>query len=194
MHRLLVPLGLLLLSACATVTQGTTESITVTSEPTAATCTLQRDGALIGAVNPTPGSVTVSRSTRDITVRCERQGVQPAVQTVSANFQAMTLGNILLGGVVGIVIDAASGAMGDYPPNVHVVMPPLGAAAGRAAWFEARRRELVAQADERIAAVRASGCEGSRRAACDRAVGLILEQRDRDLAELDRQRAAEPAT
>ena len=197
MLRPLALLALLLTSACATVTTGTTQSVTITSEPTGATCRLERDGATVGVVNPTPGSITISRSTRDLTVRCERPGNQPGIRTISASFQAMTLGNIILGGVVGIVVDAASGAVGQYEPNIHVVLPPgqFGSTDNRDAWFDARRREIVAQFDERIAAVRAA-CEapGQRRSAaqCTQAVEALLAQREVELRVLERQRSAAP--
>lgn len=197
MLRPLALLALLLTSACATVTTGTTQSVTITSDPTGASCRLERDGATVGVVNPTPGSVSISRSTRDLTVRCERAGHQPGIRTISASFQAMTLGYILLGGVVGIVVDAASGAVGQYEPNIHVVLPPgqFGSTGSRDAWFEEQRRALVAQYDERIAAVRAT-CEahGQRRSAqqCNQAVEALLAQRDVELRVLERQRASSP--
>ncbi|MBY0339217.1 MAG: hypothetical protein K2X11_21570 [Acetobacteraceae bacterium] len=190
MFRCLALLGLLLTTACATVTSGTTQNITVTSEPSGAVCRLERDGATVGVVNPTPGSVNISRSTRDLTVRCEREGFQPGVRTISAGFQAMTLGNIILGGVVGIVVDAASGAVSQYEPNLHVVLPPaqLGGQA-RDEWFDARRREITARFDERIAAVRGS-CTGRRQndPACAQAVTALQQQRDLELRMLDDER------
>jgi hypothetical protein len=117
-------LALLIAPACSTITTGTTQAITVTTDPPGATCQVQRDGQLIGVVNPTPGSLTIGKSTRDMVVNCTRSGNLPGSNTVQADFQPATLGNILLGGVVGIVVDAASGAMGTYPPSVAVVLPP----------------------------------------------------------------------
>ena len=98
MIRAFVLLALLLTSACATITTGTTQSMTVTSEPSGAICRLEREGVTVGVVNPTPGSVTISRSSRDLAVRCEKQGFEPGMRSISASFQAATLGNILLGG------------------------------------------------------------------------------------------------
>jgi hypothetical protein len=49
---------------------------------------------------------------------------------VRADFQAATLGNILIGGVIGVVVDAASGAMGTYPPSVAVILPSATSVAG----------------------------------------------------------------
>ncbi len=112
-------------SACATITTGTSHTMTVTTEPPGAACILARDGATVGAVNPTPGSVTISKSTRDLAVTCTRDGYAPAVQSVSASFQPATLGNLLLGGVVGIIVDASSGAANRYPDAVALSLQPV---------------------------------------------------------------------
>jgi hypothetical protein len=37
----------------------------------------------------------------------------------------MTAGNILVGGVIGLGVDAASGAMNEYDPVVKVAMSPI---------------------------------------------------------------------
>ena len=202
MIRAFALLALLFTSACATITTGTTQSMTVTSEPTAAICRLEREGTTVGVVNPTPGTVTISRSSRDLSVRCEKPGYQPGLRTISASFQAATLGNILLGGVVGIVIDAASGAVGQYEQNLHVVLPPgqLGLSATRDGWFATRRGEITAQFDERIATIR-SRCRppgrDSRRqadAACNQAMEALTSQRELDLRILEQERQASPTT
>jgi hypothetical protein len=169
--------------------------MSVTSEPSGAVCRLTRDGETVGVVNPTPNSVSVSRSTKDLSVRCERDGFQPGVQTVSPNFQAMTLGNLLIGGVVGVVVDAASGAISQYPTNVHVVLPPAQLAApNRNEWFDGRRREIVAQYDERLAALR-TACERPEAArnrqtqqACREAIDGAAAQREAELRTLEEQR------
>jgi len=202
MPRAFALLALLLTSACATLTTGTTQPMTVTSEPAGAICRLERDGGVIGVVNPTPGSITISRSSRDLSVRCEKQGFEPGLRTISAGFQAATLGNILLGGVVGIVVDAASGAAGQYEPNLHVVLPPgqLGATDNRNAWFDARRREIMAQFDERIADVRgrcsAPLRDGRRQsqATCNQAAEALTSQRELELRVIDQERRASPTT
>ena len=124
LRRILPLLALLLAPACSTITTGTTQAVTVTTDPPGATCQLQRDGQTIGVVNPTPGSLTIGKSTKDLVVNCTRVGHLAGSNTLRADFQPATLGNLLIGGVVGIVVDAASGAMGTYPPSVAVVLPP----------------------------------------------------------------------
>jgi sugar transferase len=116
-------LALLLAPTGSTITTGTTQAVTVTTDPPGAACHLQRNGRSVEIVNPTPGSVTVGKSPRDMQVTCTPAGSLRGSGTLAAEFQPATLVNIILGGVVGIV-DAASGAMGTYPPVVAVVLPP----------------------------------------------------------------------
>jgi hypothetical protein len=123
-RRLLLPLLLAaLLPACATVTTGTTSNISVLTEPSGAVCTLSREGEIVGVVNPTPGTVRVSNSSRQLDVRCLRSGYDPGLGAIPAEFQAMTVGNILLGGVIGVVVDAASGAATRYPGTITINLP-----------------------------------------------------------------------
>ena len=70
-------------------------------------------------------AVNVSKSTRDMAVNCTRAGNLPAAQVVRAEFQAMTAGNILIGGVIGLGIDAASGAINKYDDEVTITMHPI---------------------------------------------------------------------
>ncbi len=194
MHRILALLGLLLTTACATVTQGTTATIAVSSEPPGAICTISREGQPIAVVNPTPGTVTISRSTRDLSTRCERAGHLPGIVATPAGFQAMTVGNLLLGGIIGVAVDAASGAMGTYPGAITVTLPPAQFATpeSRAEWFANRRREIDRNAEERIAAARAA-CPAGRSAprgapsACDQSVAFIEQVRLDQLRQLDEQ-------
>ena len=70
----------------------------------------------------TPGSVTVGRSKHDISVRCVKAGYQDGVGVISSQFEGWTAGNILVGGVVGWGVDAASGAQNEYPKNFQIAM------------------------------------------------------------------------
>lgn len=188
-------LGVLLLAsllpACATITTGSTQGISVISEPASASCSLQREGAIVGVVNPTPGTVQVSKSVRDISVRCTKPGFSAGVTPLPAQFQAATLGNILLGGVIGIVVDASSGAMGRYPETVMVNLPAesYGSEQGRDAAFLTQAASVRQIFQERLAVVRGQ-CGTDNRVQCDARVRDLETERDAELARLDQLRAA----
>ena len=177
------------LPACATITTGTSQSLTVLTEPAGAACTLTRDGTIVGVVNPSPGTITISKSTRDVAIRCTRQGNLPGVTTATPQFQAMTAGNLLLGGVIGLGIDAASGALSYYPANVLVTLPPesFSSEQSREGFFIQRAADIRRLYDERALAVRSSCTPGDRQA-CDTRIGALERERNEELGRLDAQR------
>jgi len=160
-RQLLLVSQLAFLAACATVTTGTEHTILVESEPAGATCLLQRNDSNIGAVNPTPGSVRISKSRHDLLVKCERADHQATSRLITASFQAMTAGNLLVGGVVGLATDLASGAAVTYPDSVNVVLWPTSfpSADERTAFYEARRAEARADYQQRYEKARGA-CGG----------------------------------
>lgn len=189
MHRLLVLLLAALLPACATVTSGTTQNISMITDPPGATCQLQRGGGIIGIINQTPGTANISRSSQAITVNCTRPGSLPAVQTIPAEFQAMTAGNILLGGVIGLAVDAASGAIARYPETVTLSLPPAQFATmdARDAWFAGRIAETRRLYAERIGQA-TSSCGGGAGSECAMRVSALETERDAAISMLEAQR------
>jgi hypothetical protein len=115
------------LSGCATVVNGTTQSISVsTASVTGAQCTLtSSEGTWFVA---TPGSVTVHKTKNDLNAVCKKDGYQDAQVIIPSKFGAMTAGNVILGGLVGITVDAISGANYSYPQSTDIPMAAVGAA------------------------------------------------------------------
>src|ERR1700733_1157840 len=116
------------LSGCASIVEGTTQSVAVTSTP--------EDGAKCTLVNSegtwyvsTPGNAQVHKTKNDLYVTCKKDGFKDASLTVSPHFNGATLGNVIAGGVIGIGIDAATGANFNYPESISVPMTPIGASA-----------------------------------------------------------------
>lgn len=50
------------LAACASIVEGTDQSVTINTDPTGAKCELVRGGQTVAVVNPTPGTVQVDKS------------------------------------------------------------------------------------------------------------------------------------
>ena len=92
-------------------------------------------------VNPTPGSVVLEKSQDDVGVLCRKDGHFDGMATLSSSLGAMTFGNLVFGGIVGLAVDASSGAMHEYEAGVTVVLPPkrFAGAAARDAFFDRRR-------------------------------------------------------
>lgn len=137
-------------SGCATITKGTTQTVTVSTDPTGAVCTLTRDSKPLAIINPTPGSMPIEKGMGAIAIICKRQGYQDSAGTMTSEFQAMTFGNILFGGLIGVAVDAASGAMHEYPAMVTITMIPeeFATTADRDAFFDRMKASLMQEAKE----------------------------------------------
>jgi hypothetical protein len=151
-------------SGCATIVSGTTQPIAINTDPQGADCSFTRDNVLVARINPTPGVASVQKSSGSIGVLCKKADYQDVAGIIESQFQAATLGNILLGGVIGVVVDAASGAMSKYPESVTFTMIPavFDSPEARDAFF-ARMRETFekefAVAIEQIKLKCGSDCE-----------------------------------
>jgi len=114
------------LGGCASVTRGWTEQISIASTPSGAVATVS------GSENhtcTTPCVVEVKRNS-DLQVSFEMPGYEPEVVVLTkelANTGAAGFaGNILLGGLIGMGVDAISNAPMDHKPNpVIVTLRPI---------------------------------------------------------------------
>jgi hypothetical protein len=111
------------LSGCASIVEGTTQSIAVTSPPAdGAKCVLKSSEGTYYVT--TPGNATVHKTKNDLDVNCTKVGFKDAHTTIPSHFNGATAGNILAGGVIGLGIDAATGANYNYPTEYAVTMVP----------------------------------------------------------------------
>ena len=113
-------------SGCATIIEGTTQSVSVNTTPAqGAQCTLINSQGT-WYVN-SPGSVTVHKTKTDLDITCLKPGYGPGHLVAKSHFSGTTAGNVIAGGVVGIGVDAASGANFYYDNPIEVPLgPPTG--------------------------------------------------------------------
>jgi len=184
----------LLSGACSTIVEGTDQPVTIITQPAGAVCELERGGVSIAVVDPTPGTVQIDKSQDNIAILCTREEHQDSHAALSSTFQSTTFGNILLGGFIGVAIDASSGAMNKYPDSITIVMVPesFASAADRDAFFDSRIAFVEREHDMAVASAKAS-------TKCKKdpdhpdCVGLLKElddARDAEVATFERQRAA----
>jgi hypothetical protein len=102
---------------CASIAHGTRQEIPVTSSPTGAAVSLQcgKRASVAGATTPT--TVLVSRRTEPCTIIVSKDGYEDASVMLTKSLSGWFWGNILIGGVIGMVIDAADGAMFKRAPE-----------------------------------------------------------------------------
>ena len=107
-------------SGCATVLRDSNQPVAFTSAPAGVTVAL--NGIDRGV---TPVTVSVKRATSDTIVSYKLKDFHPVSFVLDRSFGKATFGNILLGGGIGAIVDAASGKNATYPENVHIGMTPL---------------------------------------------------------------------
>lgn len=110
-------------AGCATVTRGTTDQITVTTDPEGARVTTSLAQSCVS-----PCTFNVGRKDEFIvTVAADGYKSQevPVKTQLAGAGAAGFAGNILLGGVIGMGVDAATGSTLEHVPNpVHVALEP----------------------------------------------------------------------
>ncbi len=123
MKPFLAALTALSLGACATAIRGTTEDVALTSQPSGAAVRLST-----GMTCETPCTLKVDRK-QEFVASFSKPGYEPQdipVGTrVAGSGVAASAGNVLLGGVIGVGVDAYTGATLEHFPNpVHATLVP----------------------------------------------------------------------
>jgi hypothetical protein len=105
----------LVLPACATVTRGTSQAYVIETDPPGALATLSN-----GMTCTTPCALKLKRK-HGFNVKLTRDGYEPVEATVVSGISggggAAMAGNVVLGGLIGAVVDGSSGAMNNLKPN-----------------------------------------------------------------------------
>ena len=118
--RLIICVLSLQLVGCASIVNGTHQSLSVQTFPIkGAKCQLSNgDGTWV--IPSTPGTVTVDRDYSDLRVSC-RKDLFNGNTTVKSKSNGMALGNVLLvGSLVWTAVDISNGAAFDYPNIITV--------------------------------------------------------------------------
>lgn len=110
------------MSACATITRGTTEAFAIQTTPGGAKVVTS-----LGLMcEPTPCVIPKVKRESDFTVTITKEGYKTVTTNVSHQTAggggAAMAGNVLLGGVVGALVDGNNGATQELVPNPLVVV------------------------------------------------------------------------
>ena len=111
----------LVLLACTTVFEGTSETISLISEPTGANCRVIREGAVLANVT-TPASVEVEKTSDDLRIVCEKEGYEDESKLLRPYYQDHW-GNWCCTGLEWM-FDLATGASYQYAENVKLTLTP----------------------------------------------------------------------
>lgn len=185
---LIALVGFIALPGCATITEGSSQTIQIDTDPTGAQCELTRNGQLVTRIPATPSTVSVYKESGDLKLSCGKPGYLDATLDTASDLQAMVFGNILFGGLIGVAIDMGSGANKKYPKAITLTLVPelFASAAERDEYFDRLRQRLNQRAEAQMDKVRQS-CEAS---SCDEQLAGVRSALERQLDFLDSQKAA----
>jgi len=127
MKRLLVLAAAVFLGGCATIIEGTSQNVAVsTPDVEGASCTFNSRDTTYHVV--TPGTIRVGKSRNDIRGVCKKQGYEDGSGTLASSFEPWTVVSVLFG-LIGIGVDVASGAWMGYEDSIAIPMRRNAAAA-----------------------------------------------------------------
>lgn len=101
----------LLTSSCATIISGSKQNVRFDSNP--ATATIFIDEVEVGK---TPFEIKLKRNS-DHSVMIKLEGYQTYETKLTRKFNAWYIGNILFGGLIGVIIDPITGAIYNLTPD-----------------------------------------------------------------------------
>jgi hypothetical protein len=119
-RTLAVVAAAMLVAGCGSITRGTSENVAINSTPIGAQVTTD-----IGMTCTAPCTLKVPRN-KDFTITASAPGYKTATmkvgRKVSGGGAAGMAGNVVLGGIIGIAVDAGTGAAMDHTPNPAFVV------------------------------------------------------------------------
>lgn len=107
--------SIVFLSGCATIMKDDSQPVAFSTEPDDATVKFNSV-----ARGKTPVTLMVKRSMKETIVTIEKKGYRTETFPLEKSMSAMTFGNIIFGGIIGVGVDAATGKNTNYPDNVHI--------------------------------------------------------------------------
>ena len=106
----------IVLNGCASIVSGGADTIPVNSYPQEAFCNIS------GQNVRTPSQVALNHTCNDVTVTCHKDGYYDSSGQIVSSTNPWVFGNILFGGIVGLLIDAASGNMCHFTEGTEVAL------------------------------------------------------------------------
>ncbi len=119
------------LAGCVSVFEGTSQEITVVTNPPGAHCSFLRkgDGKEMGSIAVTPGILSVRKSKHDLTITCDKEGYQQSTYLNHSGVSSVVAANVavdlLLTAGISSIVDSANGADNHYDPVVNISLTPV---------------------------------------------------------------------
>jgi hypothetical protein len=189
-QRVCAILASLTMSACASIVSDNASTTYIETDPEKARCELH--GQDFKRVIETPNSINLPSKAAPLTISCSATGYKVTTAKLDTELDGWVFGNIIFGGIVGVVVDVARGAGQKYPPKMSVLLEPerFSDTTKRDEFYG--RRKLLAE-DKWSRAIRDTQAQCSTSADVSAAdcldrVKKLQAGRDKELAELEEHR------
>ena len=129
----------MLLAGCASIINGQTQAIAFQSEPVGASITVTNKAGESVHSGTTPTTVSLKRGAgyfqpESYTIQFTKQGFKPKEVVITGALSGWYFGNILIGGVIGMVaVDPVTGGMYAFPDAVSAPMEAASSPVARGA-------------------------------------------------------------
>lgn len=108
------------LSGCASITDGTSQTVVFQLTPKETRCVVSREGSQLGTVNGRQNTLTIDKGAKDVLVSCSAEGYEDQTQRLVSKTQTSgVVGGFFLD--LGIT-DMITGAMWKYPNQISIVL------------------------------------------------------------------------
>ncbi|ALO15879.1 PEGA domain-containing protein [Salinivirga cyanobacteriivorans] len=102
----------IILAGCATIVSGSKQSVKIYSTPSNAKVSINNV-----VVGNTPLTKQISRKEESVLIKIELDGYETYTTSLERKFNAWFIGNIVFGGLIGIIIDPITGAIYKFEPK-----------------------------------------------------------------------------
>jgi len=122
----IIVISVIFLSGCASIISKSMYPVTINSSPEEATITIIDENGLEMYKGKTPATISLSSGesyfhAKRYTVKFFKQGYEEQTTVIKADIDGWYFGNILVGGIIGmLIVDPITGAMWSLPKSVTV--------------------------------------------------------------------------
>ena len=115
--RVIAAVALLaVLSSCSSIVNGSTDNVSVTSDPEGAKCTIA------GQTFRTPASIPVKHSSDATLVSCSKEGYETGAAPLQSSTSAWVIGDLFMPWLLSFGVDFITGNAWVYDDSVHVTL------------------------------------------------------------------------
>jgi len=158
-HTALVA-GSLLLASCASIVEGTDQSITVNLSPENASCRVIREGTQVASISKNNRFLNLSKSRHDLIIECSAVGHHD--ETVSIESSASGWGVVGCFLIDLCITDFATGALNKYPKSINISLAPTNFSSkeSREHWYVSARQTMETRWNK-IISRKTAECDGT---------------------------------